>query len=60
VTGLVEIQLCEGETVESTLKRLKRKVVEEDIIRDIKRHSLYLKPGEWKATEIKSGTKAKP
>jgi small subunit ribosomal protein S21 len=43
---LAEIQLREGETVESTLKRFKRKVLQEDIIREIKRHAFYLKPGE--------------
>lgn len=38
--------LQEGETLESALRRFKRKVQQEDIIKDIKRHSYYLKPGE--------------
>jgi small subunit ribosomal protein S21 len=36
----------EGESVESLLRRFKRKVQQEDIIKDIKKHSYYLKPGE--------------
>lgn len=36
----------EGETLESALRRFKRKVQQEDIIKEIKRHSFYLKPGE--------------
>jgi small subunit ribosomal protein S21 len=36
----------DGETVESALRRFKRKVQQEDIIKEIKRHSYYLKPGE--------------
>ncbi|MCS6952858.1 MAG: 30S ribosomal protein S21 [Bryobacterales bacterium] len=38
--------LQEGETLESALRRFKRKVQQEDIIKDIKRHSYYMKPGE--------------
>ncbi len=38
--------LQDGETLESALRRFKRKVQQEDIIKDIKRHSYYLKPGE--------------
>lgn len=45
---MAEVNLREGEPLESALKRFKRKVVEEDIIREIKRHSFYLKPGEKK------------
>ena len=36
----------EGESVESALRRFKRKVQAEDIIKEIKRHSFYLKPGD--------------
>jgi small subunit ribosomal protein S21 len=43
---LAEVTLQEGETLESALRRFKRKVQQEDIIKDIKRHSYYLKPGE--------------
>ena len=34
--------------LESALRRFKRKVQQEDIVKEIKRHSLYLKPGEKK------------
>jgi len=34
--------------LESALRRFKRKVQQEDIIKEIKRHSYYLKPGEKK------------
>jgi small subunit ribosomal protein S21 len=32
--------------LESALRRFKRKVQTEDIIKEMKRHSFYLKPGE--------------
>jgi len=46
VFGLAEIIVGEGESLESALRRFKRKVQQEDIIKDIKKHSFYLKPGE--------------
>lgn len=45
---MAEIRLQEGETIESALRRFKRKVQQEDIIKDVKKHSFYLKPGEKK------------
>jgi small subunit ribosomal protein S21 len=45
---LAEVHLHEGETLESALRRFKRQVLQEDIIKEIKRHSFYLKPGERK------------
>jgi small subunit ribosomal protein S21 len=45
---LAEVNILDGESVESALRRFKRKVLQEEIIRDIKRHSFYLKPGEKK------------
>lgn len=36
----------EGENVENALKRFKRKVQQEAIIKEIKKHSVYFKPGE--------------
>ena len=36
----------EGESLESALRRFKRKVQQQEIIKDAKRHSYYLKPGE--------------
>ena len=34
--------------MENALRRFKRKVQQEDIIREVKLHSFYLKPGEKK------------
>ncbi len=48
---LAEVNLQDGETVESALRRFKRKVQQEDIIKEIKRHSFYLKPGEKRRTK---------
>ena len=48
---LAEVKLQEGETLENALRRFKRKVQQEDIIKEIKRHSYYLKPGEKKRTK---------
>ncbi|HTR37535.1 MAG TPA: 30S ribosomal protein S21 [Bryobacteraceae bacterium] len=45
---MAEVHLHEGESVESALKRFKRKVLQEDIIKEIKRHAFYLKPGQKK------------
>ena len=46
MNGLAEVTVQDGETLESALRRFKRKVQQEDIIKEIKRHSFYLKPGE--------------
>jgi small subunit ribosomal protein S21 len=45
---LAEVQVHDGESLESALKRFKRKVLQEDIIKEIKRHAFYLKPGQKK------------
>ena len=45
---MAEIRIYEGESIESALRRFKRKVMQEDIIKDVKKHSFYLKPGEKK------------
>ena len=44
--SLAEIRLNAGESLDNALRRFKRKVLAENIIRDVKRHSYYLKPGE--------------
>jgi small subunit ribosomal protein S21 len=44
--SLAEVKLQEGETLENALRRFKRKVMAEDIIKEVKRHSFYLKPGQ--------------
>jgi small subunit ribosomal protein S21 len=38
----------EGESLENALKRFKRKVQQEAIIKEIKKHSVFFKPGERK------------
>jgi small subunit ribosomal protein S21 len=43
---MAEVRLQEGEPLENALRRFKRKVQSEEIIREVKRHSYYLKPGE--------------
>ena len=45
---MAEVRLQEGETLENALRRFKRKVQTEDIIKEVKKHSFYLKPGEKK------------
>ena len=42
---MAEVRLQEGESIESAVRRFKRKVMTDDIIKEIKRHSFYLKPG---------------
>jgi len=42
---LAEARVQEGESIDSALRRFKRKVQTEDIIKEVKRHSFYLKPG---------------
>jgi small subunit ribosomal protein S21 len=48
VYGLAEVRLQDGESIENALRRFKRKVQQEDIIKEVKEHSFYLKPGEKK------------
>ncbi len=45
---LAEVRIQEGESLENALRRFKRKVQQEDIVKDVRRHSFYLKPGEKK------------
>ena len=45
---MAEVRLQEGESLENALRRFKRKVQTEDVIKEVKRHSFYLKPGEEK------------
>ena len=43
---MAEVMLQDGETVENALRRFKRKVLQENIIGEVKRYSFYLKPGQ--------------
>ena len=45
---MAEVYLQDGESLDSALRRFKRRVLQEDIIKETKRHSFYLKPGEKK------------
>ena len=45
---MAEVRLQEGESLENALRRFKRKVQTEDIMKEVKKHSFYLKPGEKK------------
>ncbi len=48
---MAEIRVQEGESLENALRRFKRKVQQEDIIKEVRRHSFYLKPGEKRRTK---------
>ena len=52
---LAEVRLQDGESLENALRRFKREVQAEDIIREVKRHSYYLKPGERRECQNKKG-----
>lgn len=43
---MAEVLLSEGEPLDAALRRFKRKVQQQDIIKEVKRHSYYTKPGE--------------
>ena len=45
---MAQVQIHDGESLDSALRRFKRKVMQEDIIKEIKRHAFYLKPGQKK------------
>jgi small subunit ribosomal protein S21 len=45
-TALAEVRVGDGESLESAIRRFKRKVQQEDIIKEVKRHAFYLPPGE--------------
>jgi len=45
---LAEVRIQDGESIENALRRFKRKVQQEDIVKEVKKHSFYLKPGERK------------
>jgi small subunit ribosomal protein S21 len=43
---LAEVKIQDGESIESALRRFKRRVQQEDIIKEVKKHSYYMKPGD--------------
>lgn len=48
---MAEVVIQEGEPLEAALRRFKRKVQQEDVIKEIKKHSYYMKPGEKRRTK---------
>jgi small subunit ribosomal protein S21 len=56
---LAEVRIYEGESMESALRRFKRQVQQEGIIKDVKKHSFFLKPGERKRLKSKLAQKLK-
>ena len=45
---MAEVTLHDGESIENALRRFKRQVLQEDIIKEVRRRSYYLKPGQKK------------
>ena len=46
MTRVAEVRVRERESIESVLRCFKREVQQHNIIKDIKKHSFYLKPGD--------------
>lgn len=40
------VNLNQGESIESALRRFKRKVISEEIIKDVKKHAHFIPPGQ--------------
>ena len=51
------VEVNSGGSFESALRRFKRKVQQEAIIKEIKKHSVYLKPGERRRLKIAQAQK---
>jgi small subunit ribosomal protein S21 len=58
-TLLAEIQVFIGESIENAMRRFKRQVQQEGIIKEIKKHAFYMKPGEKKRLKSKLAQKFK-
>ena len=43
---MAEVKIQEGESIESALRRFKRKVISEEIIKDLKKHAHFIPPGQ--------------
>ncbi|MCP4153456.1 MAG: 30S ribosomal protein S21 [bacterium] len=54
---LAYVEVNSSESFESALRRFKRKVQQEAIIKEIKKHSVYLKPGEKRRLKIAQAQK---
>lgn len=51
------IEVKSGESFDSALRRFKRKVQQEAIIKEIKKHNVFIKPGEKKRLKIAQAKK---
>ena len=49
---MAEVQLQAGEPLEIALRRFQRKVEQEDVVKEVKWHSYYLKPGEKRRVKV--------
>ena len=56
---MAEVRIFEGESIEGALRRFKRQVQQEGIIKEVKRHSFFLKPGEKRRLKSKLAQKLK-
>jgi small subunit ribosomal protein S21 len=56
---LAEVRIYDGESMDSALRRFKRQVQQEGIIKEIKKHSFFLKPGEKRRLKSKLAQKLK-
>jgi len=54
---LAYVEVNSSESFESALRRFKRKVQQEAIIKEIKKHSVYLKPGERRRLKMAQAQK---
>ena len=51
------VEVKPGESFDSALRRFKRKVQQEAIIKEIKKHNVYIKPGEKKRLKVAQAKK---
>jgi len=56
---LAEVRIHDGESTESALRRFKRQVQQEGILKEVKKHSFFLKPGEKRRLKSKLARKRK-
>jgi small subunit ribosomal protein S21 len=52
------VTVNQGESIESALRRFKRKVMTEEIIKDAKKHAFFIPPGQ--KAKLKSALARKP
>lgn len=56
---MAEVRFHNGESMDSALRRFKRQVQQEGILKEVKKHSFFLKPGEKKRLKSKLAQKLK-